>query len=121
MSSDLKSLRKRLKNLRVGYTRFQKSKVKSVDFCANGKLFAYNNDEKITILTLDDKIKEEHIDLHKYGAGICKFFDPKLLLHTSSKKEGRDILRLLDWNVHHYSEYFSGHSNEVPPQVSLWA
>lgn len=47
-----------INKLRVAFTASEATRVRSLDFCYNGKKLLYNVDDKITMLSLtEDKVK----------------------------------------------------------------
>lgn len=74
--------KKNIKKLRVAHTESSRTRVKSLSFLYTGEKLIFNTDEKISILSLGERVTV-HVIKPKNGAGLCRFFDVATVLHSS--------------------------------------
>lgn len=108
--------KKDIKRLRVAHTVLAESPIKSLEFLYNGEQLVYNTNRQIHILSLFDSGPTSKSFTAKGGAGLCKFFDPRFVLHSTTT--GVDILKLLDLDRNSYKIYYRGNA-KVPTNAFI--
>lgn len=101
--------KKNIKKLRVAHTESSRTRVKSLSFLYTGEKLIFNTDEKISILSLGERVTV-HVIKPKNGAGLCRFFDVATVLHSSITIHE---VKLLHVEHHHYIRIFPGHEKKI--------